>query len=76
MARFDKKDSFKPELFCHRLFILGPKGIPEATWRDDFGKFGTIFKVNILKDKNTEQEKGNLQFMQCFFSWKITFVCS
>ncbi|XP_052683190.1 RNA-binding protein 45-like [Crassostrea angulata] len=41
-----------------RLFILCGKGIREDTFRDAFGKFGTVEDIWIVKDRRTMEEKG------------------
>ena len=42
----------------NRLFILGGKGCSEDTFRSEFGKFGRIKDVFIMKDKQTGDDRG------------------
>lgn len=51
-----------------RLFILCGKGIREDTFRDAFGKFGTVEDIWIVKDRRTMEEKG----WKFLFSFSIT----
>ena len=55
-----------------RLFILGGKGIPEDDLREAFGTYGTVKDVWIVKNKQTNEDKGNK--LNCLFmiiSWLL-----
>ena len=51
----------QPEVPNSRLFILGGKGANEEEFREVFGKFGEIKDVWILKDRRTNEDKGEWQ---------------
>jgi RNA recognition motif-containing protein len=42
----------------NRLFILGGKGCSEETFRKEFGKFGHITDIYIMKDKGSGEDRG------------------
>ena len=48
----------QPEVPNSRLFILGGKGKDEETFRELFGKYGEVKDVWILKDRRTNEDKG------------------
>lgn len=41
-----------------RLFVLIPKEMTEEALRDEFGQYGTIDNVTIIRDKVTKEGKG------------------
>lgn len=41
-----------------RLFIIIPKDISEDSLKDEFGKFGDIDNVSIIRDRQTKEGKG------------------
>ena len=41
-----------------RLFILCQKGITEQEFREHFGEYGTIDDIWIVKDKRTNEDRG------------------
>lgn len=41
-----------------RLFILCGKGIPEESFSEAFGKYGSIEDIWIVKDRKTNEDKG------------------
>lgn len=43
-----------------RLFILTGKGVKEETFREKFEQYGKIDDLWIVKDKRTNEDKGNL----------------
>ena len=45
-----------------RLFILCGKGIKEEAFKEAFEKFGTVEDIWIVKDRKTNEEKGNSSF--------------
>ena len=49
----------------NRLFILYPKEASEDELNRAFEKFGKIQMISIIKDQNTQTEKG------IYFDWKI-----
>ena len=46
-----------------RLFILCGKGIKEEAFKEAFEKFGTVEDIWIVKDRKTNEEKGNSSFV-------------
>lgn len=42
----------------NRLFILGGKGCSDDTFRNEFGKFGRIKDIFIMKDKHSGEDRG------------------
>ena len=42
-----------------RLFILAGKGVNEDLFREEFGKFGEIDDLWIVKDRRTKEDKGS-----------------
>ena len=42
----------------NRLFILGGKGCSEETFRREFGQFGQIKDVYIMKEKGSGEDRG------------------
>jgi RNA recognition motif-containing protein len=41
-----------------RLFIITPKGFTESDLREEFGKYGEIDDINIIRDRKTREGKG------------------
>ncbi|KAK3103354.1 hypothetical protein FSP39_018679 [Pinctada imbricata] len=41
-----------------RLFVLCGKGISEETFKEEFGKYGEVEDVWIVRDRRTDEEKG------------------
>ena len=41
-----------------RLFIIVPKGSPEAEVRNHFSQFGAMEYASVVKDRNTKESKG------------------
>ena len=48
-----------PESY-NRIFILGARDCTEDTLREEFSKFGTVKDVYFVKDRRTEERKGEL----------------
>ena len=46
------------EVANSRLFILGGKGASEEEFRECFGKWGEIKDIWIVKDRRTNEDKG------------------
>lgn len=54
-----------------RLFILAGKGIQEETFREKFEQYGKIQDLWIVKDKRTNEDKGQ-QKLFCVLRLKST----
>ena len=57
-----------PESY-NRIFILGAKNCTEDDLREVFAKFGTVKDVYFVKDRRTEERKGQL------FSTSVGLEC-
>ena len=44
----------------NRIFILGTKNCTEDSLRDVFAKFGTVKDVYFVRDKFTDERKGEV----------------
>jgi len=47
-----------PESY-NRIFILGAKNCTEDSLREMFSQYGTVKDVYFVKDRRTEERKGN-----------------
>ena len=49
-----------------RLFIVCGRSLTEDDFRESFGKYGTIEDFWMVKDRNTDEPKGNLRYCLLF----------
>jgi RNA recognition motif-containing protein len=50
-----------------RVFILGARDLNEDTLREEFEKYGTVKDVYFVKDRHTNERKGQFRRHFCVF---------
>lgn len=57
-----------------RLFIICSRQNTEADFRKSFEKFGTIEEIWLVKDRNTNENKGKPFSVPFFMNYILIFV--